>query len=344
MSWVDGHSDVMIEVARRRLRGERRVLADVHGALMRKANLSMQFLVVGGDFPLFAGDQATDHLRDQIELMDAFWAEQGEADEEIGAVLWTDDVDDGDRLGFVLHWEGAAVLRSSLAPLRAAWREGLRSLGLTWNAPNALADGCGEPRGGGLTAFGEQAVREANRLGILLDLSHLSERATRDVLGVAEAPLMASHSNARAIYDHPRNLGDAEIRAIADLGGVVGVCAYPPMLSADSASLEDLVRQVDHLCELIGPEAVGVGADFIDFIDESWALSAAFWPYNDQLLQPFPQGFETLTAYPKLAEALASRGYPDEAIAAIMGGSFRRLLRAVLPARPSRRPARDPVV
>lgn len=336
MPWLDGHSDALIEVARRRLRGERRSLADRHVALMREANLSTQFLVVGGDFPIFVGDQVSDPLRDHLELMDVFWAEQEEAAEEIGAVLWAEDVDEDGRVGFVLHWEGAAVLRSSLVPLRAAWREGLRSIGLTWNAPNALADGCGEPRGGGLTAFGREVVQEANRLGMVIDLSHLSDRGTRDVLELATAPPVASHSNARGAYEHPRNLADAEIRAIAEAGGIVGVCAYPPMLGEGETSLDDLVRQVDYICDLVGPEAVGVGADFIDFIDRSWAESAQFWAYRDQLLLSFPTGFETLTAYPNLAEALQQRGYPEEAVAGIMGNNFRRLLRTVLPPRPSR--------
>jgi membrane dipeptidase len=334
--WLDGHSDALIEVARRRLRGEKRTLADGHAALMREGNLSMQFLVVGGDFPIFVGDGVSDPLRDHLELMDVFWAEQEEAADEVGAVLWAEDVDgfEGGRVGFVLHWEGGAVLRSSLAPLRGAWREGLRSIGLTWNAPNGLADGCGEPRGGGLTALGKEVVREANRLGIVVDLSHLSDRATRDVLEVASAPPMASHSNARAVHDNPRNLTDADIRAIVARGGIVGICAYPPMLSDGDASLEDMVRQIDHICELVGPEAIGVGADFIDYIDVSWAESASLWAYRELLMQPFPSGFETLTAYPNLAEALRDRGYAEDVVEGIMGGNFRRLLRTVLPSRP----------
>jgi membrane dipeptidase len=335
---VDGHSDALIEVARRRLRGERRALADRHVAAMRRADLSTQFLVVGGDFPLFAGDQVSDPLRDHLELMDVFWAEQEEAKADLGAVLWAEDVDDyeGERVGFVLHWEGAGVLRESLAPLRAAWREGLRSIGLTWNAPNGLADGCGEPRGGGLTELGKRVVREANRLGIVVDVSHLCDRSARDVFEVAAAPPMASHSNARAVHDHPRNLVDDDIRAIAELGGIVGICAYPPMLSDGDATIEDMVRQIDHICALIGPQSVGVGADFIDFIDPSWAESAIFWPYREALLQPFPTGFETLTAYPNLAEELGRRGYAEDVVAGIMGGNFRRLLREVLPARARR--------
>lgn len=338
MPGVDGHSDALIEVARRRLRGERRTLLDLHVAAMRKAEISTQFLVVGGDFPVFIGDATSDALRDHLELMDVFWGEQEEAAEEIGALLWSEDVAEfeADRVGFVLHWEGAAVIRESLAPLRGAWREGLRSIGLTWNAPNGLADGCGEPRGGGLTQLGKAVVLEANRLGMMVDLSHLSDRAMRDVLEVAEAPPMASHTNARAVHDHVRNLPDADLKAIAEKGGLVGICAYPPMLSAGEATLEDMVRQIDHMVELIGPEAVGVGADFIDFIDRSWAESAIFWPYRDALVQPFPRGFETLEAYPNLSAALRDRGYGEEAVAGIMGGNFRRLLKQILPVRPTR--------
>lgn len=219
------------------------------------------------------------------------------------------------RIGVLLSIEGGEALEGSLAALRAFFRLGVRALGLTWNGRNELADGCGDAdSGGGLTAFGRQVVEEMNRLGMVVDVSHLAERGFWDVLAISRHPIIASHSNARAVCDHRRNLTDAQIRALAEHGGVMGMNFFPEFLRSDGpATLEDVVRHIDHIVDLVGPDHVGLGSDF-DGIDGT------------------PIGLEDVSRLPALTEALLARGYDEASVEKILGGNFLRVFQTVLPA------------
>jgi membrane dipeptidase len=334
---VDGHSDAMMDVARRRLLGERQVLARRHVPALRAGGVSAQFLMVGGDFPLFQGDFAqVDHLRQSLELFEALHSECEESPEELRILRTREDVEavsDGGAIGFILHWEGVSPAES-VSVLRLAWRLGLRSAGLSWNGTSLAADGSGSPRGAGLTGYGRALVAEMNELGIVVDVSHVSDRGVADVCELSTHPVIASHSNARAVYDHPRNLPDELIRRVAERGGVVGACGYPVMLTAsERPGLADVVRHIEHMCELIGPEHVGVGCDFTDGVAQLWCDSAHMHAYRPDLSRPYPVGFETVSDLPNLGAALADAGFGEAEVDGIMGGNFLRVLRECLPQR-----------
>ncbi len=158
-----------------------------------------------------------------------------------------------------LSIEGAELIGCDPARLEEVHGWGVRSINLTWNHSNDLAGAVGTDKG--LTDLGRVFVREAERLGIYLDVSHLSDRAFRDLAGMAERPLVATHSNSRAVYPARRNLTDDMFCTIRDMGGVVGLNAYSPFV-ADCPTPEDLIRHLEHFLALGGENTLCLGCDF----------------------------------------------------------------------------------
>ncbi|MFV9509772.1 dipeptidase [Tepidibacillus sp. LV47] len=163
----------------------------------------------------------------------------------------------------LLSIEGAEVIEGDLAKLRTFYRLGVRAMGLTWNQANEVADGVMEQRGGGLTSFGQEVVKEMNRLGMMIDVSHLSERGFWDVIERSEKPILASHSNTKKVCNHPRNLTDGQIKAIIKQGGMIGVTFVREFTSTKKEpTIDDLLLHIDHIATLGGIEQIGLGSDF----------------------------------------------------------------------------------
>jgi membrane dipeptidase len=187
------------------------------------------------------------------------------------------------------------------------------AIGLTWNERNMIADGVGEERtGGGLTNFGVEVVKEMNNCGIIVDVSHLSEKGFWDVLEVSRHPIIASHSNSKTICDHKRNLTDEQIRALAKNGGVMGMNYAPNFVTEDGADADiaAVLRHVEHICALVGDDHVGLGSDY-DGIGAT------------------PRGLEDVTCAPAVTEALLRAGYSEETVGKILGQNFLRIIRHV---------------
>ena len=208
---VDGHSDVFCDVADRRRVGETGVLNRRHLPAWRAGGVNVVVTALFVE-PSHKPDRA---LRRAMTLLGAALHD---LDEIPDAVLCRTSAEidaavAAGRIALVLGMEGAEPLQDNPEALRVFHALGLRVLGLTWNGRNLLAEGVGDPGAdGGLTELGRMVVRMANRLGILLDVSHLTARSFWDLLEIASGPVIASHSNARALRDHPRNLDDAQIR------------------------------------------------------------------------------------------------------------------------------------
>lgn len=221
-------------------------------------------------------------------------------------------------IGLVLALEGGEALEGDLALLRTFHRLGVRLITLTHNLRNELADGVWEEAGGGgLSDFGRAAVAEMNRLGIVVDVSHLAPAGFWQVLEASSEPVVASHSNARTLCNHRRNLTDDQLRALAAKGGVVGVTLCPLFLreAPDDqhpvpAYLSDLLDQIDYLIQVIGPEHVALGTDF-DGIETA------------------PEGLEDVTRLPALTAGLLERGYSERVLRGILGGNLLRVFQAV---------------
>lgn len=212
------------------------------------------------------------------------------------------------KLAVILAIENSEVLEGSLYALWALHRIGVRSLGLTHHPRAQAADGCEEGEfGGGLTRFGRQLVRLMNELGMVVDVSHISDRGFWDVLEVAERPILASHSNCRALCDHPRNLTDEQLRALAENGGVVGITFVPSFVDSAAPSLERLLDHLEHAIQTAGIDHVGLGSDF----DGGGTVLA------------------DATCYSQITAGLLARGYAPEQLRQVLGTNHLRLLRAV---------------
>ncbi|MBC9785772.1 dipeptidase [Heliobacterium chlorum] len=257
-------------------------------------------------------------LRQALELIHHFHCLTEEHSKGLTKILWKEDLNTTEeRIGALLTIEGAEALEGSLDVLHVLFRLGVRSIGLTWNQRNLLADGSWEEGSkSGLTRFGRQVVEAMQQMGMLVDLAHISPTGFWDVLEVSTKPVIVSHSNCRRIREHPRNLDDRQIRALAEQGGVMGINFCPDFLAAGMANLERVVEHIDHACQVAGTyDHVGIGSDF-DGIEKT------------------PRGLETAAAYPRLWDALSQKGYQKEQIKAIAGDNFLRLLTLQLPSRP----------
>jgi membrane dipeptidase len=219
----------------------------------------------------------------------------------------------------VLHLEGAENLGSAPGALENYYEAGLRSLGLVWSRPNAYAEGVpfafpsSPDTGPGLTSAGRELVRECNRLGVLVDLSHLNEKGFWGVAEITDAPLVATHSNAHALCPASRNLTDRQLDAIRDSDGMVGVNFAVAFLREDGGESEDtpletVVRHTDYLVERVGIDRVGFGSDFDG--------------------AKVPGDMRDVAGLPRLLAALRDAGYDDASLRKLAHENWVRVLRS----------------
>lgn len=166
------------------------------------------------------------------------------------------------KLGAILTLEGADGLEGSLVNLHTAFAMGVRLLGLTWNYANWAADGVLEPRNGGFTLKGKKLVEECNKLGIILDVSHLSDKGFWELAELSSKPMVASHSNVRTLCPHPRNLTDEMIQSLIARNGMIGLTFVPWFIKASEPAIKDILTHLDSVAALGGKENVGFGSDF----------------------------------------------------------------------------------
>ena len=176
---------------------------------------------------------------------------------------WSDfDLLKEDEIGALLTLEGVDAIGNDLQKLTILYELGVRSIGLTWNNANLAADGAGEKRVAGLISFGREIVEFNNHHKILTDVSHLSEKAFWDVMEEAEYPI-ASHSNAKALCNHVRNLSDEQAKMMFDKNAMIHVVYNPPFVkNKGEVTITDLIEHIDHFCSLGGVNQIGLGSDF----------------------------------------------------------------------------------
>lgn len=310
---VDGHCDSIIHFVKR----ERTLSSPSEGGQWdipraRSANVSLQFLAAFIETQ-FKPSMATWRGLELIEGVHRFVEANTESVFLVREKSDLNQIPDPARLGVLLSVEGGEILGENLFMLDIIFRLGVRALGLTWNQRNALADGVGESETRSrLTHLGEEVVKRMNQLGMLIDVSHLSEAGFWHVLELSEFPIAATHSCAQSLCPHPRNLTDTQLRALAKHRGIVGVNFYPGFIKESGpVSRRDVVRHICHIAEVAGVETVGLGSDF-DGIDET------------------PEGLANVADYPSLLDDLAKVGFSTKEIEQITGQNFVRLLSDVL--------------
>jgi membrane dipeptidase len=253
------------------------------------------------------------------------------------------------KIASLIGVEGGHSIENSLGVLRQLYHEGARYMTLTHSATLDWADSAtDDAQHEGLTPFGEQVVREMNQLGMLVDLSHVSVATMHDALDLTTAPVIFSHSSARAIADHPRNVPDDVLRRLSANGGVVMVNSYPEFVGPEAAergvarmayrqqlqakladdqqiraamskweiqhplpptSIHDVLDHIDHIIKIVGIDHVGLGSDF-DGVDA------------------LPDQLEDVATYPRITQGLVDRGYTREQIHKVLGGNLLRVFRA----------------
>lgn len=314
LKFVDCHCDTIVEVAKgERSLGEKSPLGHIDIPRLLEAGIAVQFfaLYIEAEYkPLLA-------LERTLELMDVFYRELAQNPAQVELIEKFSDIEDilnRGKVAALLTIEGGEAVQESLFLLRTLYRLGVRGITLTWNQRNAIADGAGEGPLGGLSSFGREVVKEMNSLGMVIDVSHINRAGFFDVVNSSSKPVLASHSNARALCDHPRNLDDQQLKLLADKGGVVGVTFVPDFLvpKGKKADIEAVADHMDYIKNLIGVDYIGMGSDFdgVDFL---------------------PEGLEDVTKVPNLVPVLAHRGYTDTELEKVFGGNVFRLLKTVLP-------------
>jgi membrane dipeptidase len=224
------------------------------------------------------------------------------------------------RMRLVLSMDGVEPLEGDPGAFDDWYERGVRSASLTWNHPNEFAGGIETPAQG-LTERGRALVRRFGELGVVLDLAHASEQTWRDVLE-EELPFSVTHACCRAVQDDPRNLADWQLEALAERGGVLGLMGLAFVVDPEAPTLARWLDHFDHAVAVMGIEHVGLGADFVDTVD-------------DDALSKTRMGLEGFTApddFPALVAALRRRGYNGERLDAILSTNWLRILRTALPA------------
>lgn len=227
---------------------------------MKKGNVHIQVFDIYVPARVAAGQ--TFHTL--LEMVEIFYEKV--AGEQVKPILSRGDLEQcvlKDEKGAILFVEGAHPVES-ITHLRTLHRLGVRGMGLTWNFRNAVADGCHEPNPGGLSAFGRQIIGEMNRLGMMIDVSHVAQPGFWDTLELSTSPVIASHSNVKSICNHPRNLEDRQITALIQQGGVMGLTFVDFFVTEEKRKvwIADLLRHLDHVCALGGADHVAFGSDF----------------------------------------------------------------------------------
>lgn len=231
------------------------------------------------------------------------------------------------RLAVGFDLEGTEPLDGDIEMVEVFHALGVRTILMAYNTQNRAGGGCHDEQDTGLTAFGRAVVREMNRVGVVVDATHCSRQTTFDLFEASTAPVIFSHSVPAAIKRHPRNIDDDQIRACAATGGVIGINGVGIFLGENDASTEALVKAVDHAVQLVGPEHVGLGLDYVFDREElrSFVAAAGTFPAGFGYRENAELAFVSPSQIPGVRAGLHRLGYDTASVAGILGGNFFRV-------------------
>jgi len=236
------------------------------------------------------------------------------------------------KVGIVLGWQNATGFGDHLPFVRVYKELGLGVVQLTYNTATTVGSGCYESTDRGLTDFGRELIAELNRVGILIDLSHVGSQTSDDAIRTSTKPVTYSHCCPSALKAHPRNKSDEQLRFIAERGGHIGVTMFPPFLKRGAQStLEDYVDAIEHVVNVAGEDQVGIGTDFTQgHGDEFMRYITHDKGYARQLVTfgeiKMPAGLGRIEEFPQLTAALERRRWHLDLVAKIMGENWLRVL------------------
>ncbi|MFH0848244.1 MAG: dipeptidase [archaeon] len=315
---VDAHVDTLLEIMNPPARPEKLPTPRVFGERSSLGHVDLPRLIEGGvDLQVFAAYIQPEYkieraLHRTMQLIDCFHEELRKHSDKMTLLMKVSDAYEAEKQGKIaamLSIEGGEAVEADLGILRMLYKLGVRAMGLTWNERNQIADGAAEGRtGGGLSNFGVELIGEMNRLGMVVDVSHISDAGFFQVIETTRKPIIASHSNCRALCNNRRNLTDEMIKLLAENGGVMGMNFAPAFVDeqTDNATVERVLDHIDHVIHLVGDDHVGLGSDF-DGISST------------------PRGLEDVTKMPNITAGLVARGYNENQILKVLGGNFLRV-------------------
>lgn len=233
---------------------------------------------------------------------------------------------ESNKLAIAFDLEGSDPLLGNINLVSFYYDLGVRQMLLAYNKDNRASGGCMEGKIG-LTDFGKDVIREMNRVGMVVDVTHMGYRATMEAFETSTAPVIFSHSNPKALLEHARNITDEQIKACAQTGGVIGINGIGDFLGGISSEL--IVQNIEYVMNLVGPEHVGIGLDYVvdkqELMDYITGNPDVFPPekFNDYLAFVEPEQF------PEFTELLYQKGYSEQIISGILGGNFLRVAEKV---------------
>lgn len=200
------------------------------------------------------------------KVYDYFLAEMNQWKEKIAFCTSSKELQQtlksGKRVAY-LSIEGSRALGGKIERVKEFYQKGVRMMTLTWNGRTAVADGCMVEQPSGLTAFGKEVIKKMEEVGMIIDVSHLAEQGFWEVVYMSEKPFIATHSNSKAICEHPRNLTNEQFKVIVERGGLVGMNFYPLFINGTyEAEIEELLAHIDHFLKLGGEDVIAIGSDF----------------------------------------------------------------------------------
>jgi membrane dipeptidase len=230
----------------------------------------------------------------------------------------------------VLGWQNTGALEDRLDYIRLFHELGVKVMQLTYNTANWIAGGCYETHDGGLTDFGREAVDEMNRLGIVIDLSHVGAKSADDTIRHSKVPVCYTHIAPSALKEHPRNKTDEQLRTIVEHGGFVGVTCWPPFSpKGPDATLDDYAAQIEHVINVVGEDNTGIGTDMTqagDLAPHRVQYGIRDKGYARQLTDfgkvVYPEGMRSCADYPNLYPMFERRGWSATRVEKFMGKNW----------------------
>lgn len=242
------------------------------------------------------------------------------------------------RVAVLLGFQNTSPFADDYRFVEVFSRLGVRIAQLTYNIQNLVGGACYEPVDSGLTRFGRTIVSEMNRVGMLVDLSHVGERTSLEAIDASEQPVAVTHSNPTWFVDSPRNKSREVIQALVERGGVIGCCLYPNVIGGADASLRDFCQMVADLCQAVGVQHVALGSDCtLDWEDDYVAfLRDGRWRPPDEDAPPtwptWPTWFQGPADLPRVTDGLVEAGLAEQEIIQVLGGNWLDLFDRVFPA------------
>ena len=278
---------------------------------------------------IWEGFQAT---MDNVALFKRWFREHGDLIVEARSIADIRRAKREDRTAIVLGFQNVSAFEGELGYVQLFKEQGVGIAQLAYNTQNFVGSGCYESRDGGLSDFGHDVVAEMNRVGMMVDLSHVGAKTSDDAIRASKKPVCYSHCCPAALKAHPRNKSDEQLRFIVERGGFVGVTMFPPFLrNGPRSTIDDYVVTIDYVVNLVGEDSVGIGTDFTQGHPDEFFRWITHDKGTGRKLTDFgeisnPEGLRAIGEFPNLTAAMQRAGWPEHKIRKVMGENWLRVL------------------